>query len=114
MWHCVKCNENIDDQFDSCWKCGRPKAEVQGDAASPPAAPPTADPAAAKKDWRMAYKYFRGMLASWDELFTEAAQFATEVGPERVVGISHSCDDSDGVVTVWYWTEAETPGPVDN
>lgn len=21
MWTCPKCKENIDDQFDSCWKC---------------------------------------------------------------------------------------------
>ena len=21
MWRCPKCNENIEDQFDSCWKC---------------------------------------------------------------------------------------------
>jgi len=60
-----------------------------------------------KKTWRMAYKYFRGTLASWDELFDQAAQFATEIGTEYVVGISHSADRGDGVVTVWYWTQAE-------
>jgi cell division protein FtsW (lipid II flippase) len=21
MWRCPKCNENIEDQFDSCWNC---------------------------------------------------------------------------------------------
>jgi hypothetical protein len=21
MWRCPQCNENIEDQFDSCWKC---------------------------------------------------------------------------------------------
>lgn len=21
MWTCPKCKENIDDEFDSCWKC---------------------------------------------------------------------------------------------
>src|SRR4051812_32961357 len=21
MWRCPKCNENVEDQFDSCWKC---------------------------------------------------------------------------------------------
>jgi hypothetical protein len=21
MWRCPKCNENIEDQFDACWKC---------------------------------------------------------------------------------------------
>ena len=29
--------------------------------------------------------------------------FATSVGPERLIGISQSDDRSDGVVTVWYW-----------
>jgi hypothetical protein len=47
---------------------------------------------------------FRGTFATWDKLFAEAAHFATEIGPERVLSISHSEDKSDGVVTVWYWT----------
>jgi peptidoglycan/LPS O-acetylase OafA/YrhL len=25
MWKCPKCNENIEDQFDSCWKCAGPE-----------------------------------------------------------------------------------------
>ena len=49
------------------------------------------------------YKVFRGTLASWEALFQEASRFATVVGRERLIGISHSCDHSDGVVTVWYW-----------
>jgi hypothetical protein len=24
MWRCPKCNENIEDQFDSCWRCADP------------------------------------------------------------------------------------------
>lgn len=54
--------------------------------------------------WRLEYRVFRGMWATWDELFHQAAQFANEVGPERVISISHSEDKDDGVVTVWYWT----------
>ena len=49
----------------------------------------------------------RGTLATWDDLFTKAAYFATEVGPGRVLNISHSVDDADGVVTVWYWEPKE-------
>ena len=49
------------------------------------------------------YKTFRGMLASWDTLFTMAADFASSLGPDRLISISHSADHSDGVVTVWYW-----------
>jgi hypothetical protein len=29
MWTCPKCKEQIDDKFDSCWKCA-------GEAAPPP------------------------------------------------------------------------------
>ena len=50
---------------------------------------------------------FRGTLVTWQSLFTKAAQFATEIGPERVLSISHSEDQGDGVVTVWYWTTEE-------
>lgn len=46
---------------------------------------------------------FRGTFASWDSLFRKAASFASRVGPDRVINISHSCTHSDGVVTVWYW-----------
>jgi hypothetical protein len=53
---------------------------------------------------RLAYLMFRGTFETWEALFAEAAHFATEIGPERVVSISHSPDRSDGVVTVCYWT----------
>jgi hypothetical protein len=63
--------------------------------------------AEAAQKWRMAFHKFRGTFATWDELFSQAAHFATEIGPERVLSISHSADQSDGVVTVWYWTTEE-------
>jgi predicted nucleic-acid-binding Zn-ribbon protein len=28
MWTCCKCNEELEDQFDSCWKCGTGKDGV--------------------------------------------------------------------------------------
>ena len=49
------------------------------------------------------FRVFRGTFTSWQNLFQEAADFATSVGPERLIGISQSDDRSDGVVTVWYW-----------
>lgn len=75
-------------------------------------ATPGADRSAATdQKWRLAYRKFRGTLATWADLFEEAARFATEIGPERVLNISHSADQCDGVVTVWYWTtEDETEG----
>ena len=60
------------------------------------------------------YKLFRGAWTSWDELFAEACRFATEVGELRLINISHSCASTDGVVTVWYWSddEADSEAPI--
>jgi hypothetical protein len=54
---------------------------------------------------RVQFQVFRGTMKSWQELFGEAAAFAETVGKERLIGISHSADKSEGVVTVWYWSE---------
>ncbi len=53
------------------------------------------------------FEMFRGVLASWPELFQQAAEFATRVGRERLITISHSEDKEDGVVTVWYWGDPD-------
>ena len=100
MWTCKQCGETVEDQFDRCWKCSTPKGQEPPDGTTP-----------GPRQWRMAYKYFRGTLASWDELFGQAAAFASEVGRENVLGISHSCDECDGVVTVWYWTTEDEISP---
>jgi len=56
---------------------------------------------------RVTFKHFNSSTASWEAMFAEAAAFATEVGRDRLIGISHSHGGSDlfgtGVVTVWYW-----------
>jgi hypothetical protein len=49
------------------------------------------------------FRMFRGTLISWNELFQQAADFATAIGPDRLISISHSSDQSDGIVTIWYW-----------
>lgn len=54
---------------------------------------------------KVQYKIFRGILTTWDNLFTEASEFASILGPDKVINISHSGDGGDGVVTVWYWSE---------
>jgi hypothetical protein len=56
------------------------------------------------------YRDFRGTLATWDELFEEAAEFATSIGRERLISISHSADRNDGVVAVWYWGDPDEAG----
>lgn len=101
MWTCQKCGEQIEDQFDSCWKCAAarqaPAANV-GETAAP--------------KWRLACRVFRGTWTTWDDLFSKASAFANELGPERVLSVSHSADHSDGVVTVWYWTLEKETNPL--
>jgi len=48
-------------------------------------------------------KVYRGVWTSWNDLFTEASNFAASIGKERLISISHSEDENDGIVTVWYW-----------
>jgi len=55
---------------------------------------------------RVAFEVFRGgLFAAWQDLYERAAAFATQLGPQRVINISQSCDHSQKIVTVWYWTE---------
>jgi hypothetical protein len=48
------------------------------------------------------YKLFRTSYKKWEELFEEAAGFASTLG-DRLINITQSCDHSDSLVTVWYW-----------
>lgn len=52
---------------------------------------------------KVQFEVFRGTLISWHSLFEQAAEFASQLPPERLITISHSSDHNDGVVTVWYW-----------
>ncbi len=101
LWKCAKCGEVIETQFDSCWKCSEPRQGNISEAT-------TNDPEAPA--WRLAHRIFRGDPYSWDELFSEATEFATDLGPDRVVNLSHSTDKQEALVVVWYWTDvAVTP-----
>jgi hypothetical protein len=59
---------------------------------------------------RVRFKYFRGTYTSWEELFGDAAAFASRIGPDRLINISQSSAGSttlaEGVVTVWYWDDS--------
>jgi hypothetical protein len=46
---------------------------------------------------------FESLLTGYEKLLEQAAAFATEIGPERLITITHS--GGPFVVTVWYWTE---------
>jgi len=52
---------------------------------------------------RVQFRMFKGVFKSWQALFTEACEFATGVGAERLINISHSSDQAEAVITVWYW-----------
>lgn len=51
----------------------------------------------------VSFRVFTSAMRSWEELFADAATFASSVGRDRLINISHSEDDNEGVVTVWYW-----------
>ena len=54
---------------------------------------------------KVRFQVFRGLFSTWESLFEQAAEFASKIGKDNVIGISHSEDHSDGIVTVWYWAE---------
>ena len=56
-------------------------------------------------DDKVTYRIFRGTLQTWDQLFSEAAGFASTLAPGQLISISHSEDGNDGVVAVWYWAD---------
>ena len=56
------------------------------------------------------FEVFRSSFESWRSLFNQAAAFATNVSPERLITISHSADRTEGVITVWYWSDDDGHG----
>ncbi len=50
------------------------------------------------------FEVFRGIFSSWQTLFEKAAAFASDLAADRLISISHSADETEGVVTVWYWS----------
>lgn len=52
---------------------------------------------------KLRFQRFESMTKSWDDLFAEVAEFASAIPPDRLVSVSHSADNSVGVVCVWYW-----------
>lgn len=59
------------------------------------------------------FRVFESTTKSWQALCGQAAEFATEVGRERLIGISTAAaggveiggTGACGVVIVWYWGE---------
>ncbi len=113
-WICPKCGETVGDAQERCWNC-RAAKWVPLSAARSPAVDEqqddvSAEPAEALDETalparRVAFRHFTSTWSSWESLFQEAADFASRVGPERLISISHSEDQNTGVVAVWYWEE---------
>ena len=61
----------------------------------------------------MKYRKFQGSLVTWQQLFREAAEFATTLGPAAVHSISHSASASRGIVVVWYREGVVGPEPAE-
>ena len=101
--HCASCQAPIhrDHPYAWCSKCGTPLPEDLQATLRPTPPPPVERPPTGP---RVHFQIFRSGYSAWEDLFAEAARFATRMGRERVINISHSEDDNEGVVTVWYWT----------
>ena len=49
------------------------------------------------------FQVFRSWTRSWETLCEEAAAFASEKGRDRLINVSVSEDQNEGVIVVWYW-----------
>jgi hypothetical protein len=49
------------------------------------------------------FRLFKSSMKSWVDLCTEAAAFASEQGRDRLINLSVSEDQNEGVIVVWYW-----------
>ena len=49
------------------------------------------------------FRIFKSWTKSWDDLCAEASAFASEKGRERLINLSVSEDQNEGVIIVWYW-----------
>jgi len=56
---------------------------------------------------KLRYRIFRAYVKSWETVFDEAATFASRMPTDRVASISHSADNSTGIVVVWFFASDE-------
>ena len=52
-------------------------------------------------------RLFRSSWESWEALMQKVERFATKIGPKNLITITHSEDQNDGVIMVWYWENDE-------
>ena len=99
MWVCSKCGEQIEDQFDSCWKCAGAESQEPGLGNDEPTGAP-----------RVTFEVFSaGLLTGQNELCAQAAAFATKLGRSRLISLTAAgAGDLGETITVWYWTDGES------
>jgi hypothetical protein len=56
---------------------------------------------------RVLFKTWDSKMASREKLFKAATEFATKLGEERLINITHSEDRDNIVITIWYWGDQE-------
>ncbi|HEX3132715.1 MAG TPA: hypothetical protein VHX44_03925 [Planctomycetota bacterium] len=50
---------------------------------------------------RMSYRFFKaGSFTTWDTMFAEVAEFASQIERQDLVSISHSEDKNTAIITV--------------
>lgn len=54
---------------------------------------------------RVAFKAFDSKMASREKLFRAATEFASQIGRDRLITLTHSEDHDNIVITIWYWTD---------
>lgn len=52
------------------------------------------------------HRIFKSVFSSWEALCDDAAAFANTLDRGDLISISHSADNSQGVIVVWYWSTA--------
>jgi len=62
---------------------------------------------------RVVFKTFESQFATRQKILQKAAGFASELGAERLINITHSEDHNNSIITIWYWAgEGEKDVPV--
>ena len=49
------------------------------------------------------FQLFKSYTKSWQDLCAEAAAFASTKNRDRLINISVSEDQNEGVIIVWFW-----------
>ena len=49
------------------------------------------------------FQVFKSWTKSWPDLCAEAAAFASTKSRDRLINISVSEDQNEGVIIVWFW-----------